>query len=395
MAPTAPIQAATAHLLLVHLIAALTVWRSPGRDEFRPELVGAGRYLVAPLALWDSAWYERIASAGYAGRQESAAFWPLYPWLVGAVSSLSGISHAATGVLISHGAFIAALIVFHGLIARGHGEEIAGRTVWLLALSPVAFFLSAFYSESLFLLLSVSAIAFARNGRWTGAALALFAASLTRSCGGLLVIPLGLILIRQAGLARDRRAGHLVQLAAAAAGPLVFAVHLNRVWGKPLLMVTAQEHWNRVFSLPWETLWNGFRRTELIYVTGRHTCLDAARDRQWAPCRDALGLNLDSLSDDLATASVLLALLLVPVVIGRLPLAEALYTLALIAFPLFSTTIDSPLLSTPRYLLMAFPLFVALAMLLRARAVFMAAIAIEATALAFLLSVFARAYFVS
>ena len=175
----------------------------------------------------------------------------------------------------------------------------------------------------------------------------------------------------------------------------MFAVHLGRVWSDPLLMVRAQEHWNRVFSWPWQTLWSGFRRTELIYVTGRHTCADSLRDRQWAPCRDALGLRVDSLSDDLAVATVAIALLVLPFVLRQLAAPDALYALAMMTFPLFSTAPDSPLHSLPRYLLVIFPLFVGAAMLSRRRSVFATVIAAESAALCLFLSVFARAYFVA
>ena len=59
-------------------------------------------------------------------------------------------------------------------------EEIAERAVLLLLLFPTSFFLTAFYTEGLFLLLTVGAFLAARRGRWAVAgALATLSISLT------------------------------------------------------------------------------------------------------------------------------------------------------------------------------------------------------------------------
>jgi hypothetical protein len=146
------------HVLIIHTTAALTVALSPGRDSMRPDLGGPARYLVAPLALWDGGWYRRIVLDGYGDTQETAAFWPAYPALVRALSSATGLSPESSGVLISNLAFLGGLIALQRLVTRSYGVSVAMRAVWLVALNPVAFFFSAFYTESLFLLLSIGAI---------------------------------------------------------------------------------------------------------------------------------------------------------------------------------------------------------------------------------------------
>jgi hypothetical protein len=234
-----------------------------------------------------------------------------------------------------------------------------------------------------------------RRGQWTGAAVMLFVVSLTRSVGVLVLLPLTAMLIAQHGWRWERLWRPGLKLAAGAAGPLAFALHLQRLWHDPLLMVHAQTHWHRSFAWPWQTLWHGFRRSELTYVTSRRTCVDAIAGGRLSDCQRALGLQIDSLSDDLALASAFVAIALMPIVIRRLAAPEAIYAAALFAFPLFSTTVDSPLLSFPRFMLVAYPLFVALAIVLKRRAHFYGVLVIEAAAFCFLLSVFARAYFVA
>ncbi len=325
----------------------------------------------------------------------STAFWPLYPFLTGIVSWTTGWSVAVTGVLLSNLAFVVALIVLYRLVSQSYGIPIATRTVWLTALCPVAFFFSALYSESLFLILSISAIYLARNNRWTIAALAFFLATLTRSTGVLVIVPMLAALVGQRGWTCAEPGNRVFSSPPRWPAPLVFAAHLNRLWGDPLLMVHIQSQWQRTFSLPWTTLWTGFRRTELTYINGRHACVDGVRQQNWPSCRDSLGLNIDSLSDDLAVASVLAAIAMLLFAARKLIAGDWLYARAVVVVPLLSTTADSPLVSTPRYVLVAYPLFIALAMLLKRRWLYLVTLGTCAGGLCWLLSVFARAYFVA
>jgi hypothetical protein len=379
------------HVVLVHVVAALTVVNSHGRDSLRPDLGGLARYLVAPLAVWDGGWYLRIAEHGYASSRPAAAFFPLYPMLIDLVTLTTPVGAATAGVLVSHVAFLGALLAMRQLVAGSYGGELATATVWLTALNPFAVFFSAVYTESTFLLVSVAAILLARRGRWTSAALATLLATLTRSAGLLMLAPVGLALIQQI---RRRERGFMrpaIQLAAAAMGPAAFAVHVRRIWGDALLMIHAQVGWRREFSMPWITLWRGFRRLELIYVTGRHACSQG----DWPTCRNALRINIDALSDDFAVAAAVLALVLIPVLIRRLTLGDAVYGIAALLMPLTSGRPDDPLLSLPRFLLVAYPFTIALAILLQGKRRLTLALAVATVALCWVVSLFARAYFVA
>lgn len=358
-------------------------------------MTGVSRYLVSPLALWDGGWYGRIVVEGYGGSKATAAFWPLYPTLVDLISTVTRLSPEASGILLSSLAFLGALRLLFRLVDLTYGLAIATRTVWLLALNPIAYFFAAFYTESLFLLLSVGALLCARQARWSAAATLALLATLTRSAGVLVLLPLGIILLRQF---RDRNRvalNPIVQLAAAALGPVAFAVHLDHIWGDRLLMIHAQERWHRRFTLPWESLWDGLRRLELIYVSGRQECLDIAQGGGWAACRDALQISSNALSDDLAGAAAIIALALLPVVVRRLDLADAFYGIALLLMALTSGIPDDPLVSLPRYLLVAFPLTVALAMVVRSRWLFVITVCASTICLCWLLSIFASAWFVA
>ena len=74
---------------------------------------------------------------------------------------------------------------------------------------------------------------------------------------------------------------------------------------------------------------------------------------------------------------------------------DGLYLAVGFVFPLLGPRIDDPLQSTARYLIVVFPLFVALALLLWRPVAFLAAAAASAVALCGLLSPFAQAFFVA
>ena len=115
---------------------------------------------------WDGQWYLKIATQGYAKDDGSAAFFPLYPWLVQVMGWLAQERYIWAGILVSSVFFLAALILLHRLVRLDFHPADAGRTVFYLAAFPMAFFFWAVYSESLFLFLAVGALLAARTQRW-------------------------------------------------------------------------------------------------------------------------------------------------------------------------------------------------------------------------------------
>lgn len=157
-----------------------------------------------PQSLWlmwgrfDSGFYLDIARRNYwpASTLHSRTDWvfyPLYPLLIAGLGRLFGGSADAfniAGVLIANVAGVGMIIYFYLLVYRELGQKIAARAVLYLALFPLAFFLSALYTESLLLGLSIAAIYYARRQRWWLAGLCGGLAALTRLQGVALVVPL-------------------------------------------------------------------------------------------------------------------------------------------------------------------------------------------------------------
>jgi hypothetical protein len=218
--------------------------------------------LAETFAAWDSGWYWDIARRGYywsPSGQSSLAFFPLYPMLVRALAWPFGGGERAlwvAGIALSHVCLFFALVVLHRLTARTFGgdREAARRTVLYVAVFPFAYFFTKVYTESLFLLTTVSAVAAAASSRWGLAGLFGGAAALTRPNGILIGVPLLLLALagrpRWPELARRAAALTLVPLGLAA-----FCAFAWRLSGDPLGWLHAQARWGySVGNRPWVEL---------------------------------------------------------------------------------------------------------------------------------------------
>lgn len=327
-------------------LVAIAGWGQHDRNEreFDPAGLTDG---AGPFARWDSVWFLEIARDGYDEAQD-AAFFPLYPLLV----KLTG-SSVAGGAIVSVLCLAGALWLLHRLVALDFGEDVARLCVPLVALFPAAFFFSAVYSESLFLLLSVAAVYGARTGRWELAGLAGLLASATRSAGILLLVPLA-VLWWQAG-----RPVRGAWIAAVPLGLVAFCAWLEAELGDWSLVFDAQDAWHRELAVPFadpaRAAWEG--ASQIL----------RGEPRTW-PVFDTAWFDVGLF--------VLLVLALVALVgaFRRLSLAYAAYAAAALALPLLFPAEGQPLMSLPRFLAVLWPLHLWLALALVERPRWRAAI---------------------
>jgi len=143
--------------------------------------------LAAWAGSWDGAWYKSIVETGYYSgaidHQVNVAFFPLLPaltWLVGKVASLPTVW---AGMVVSTLSFAAALVVLWHFVTKFFTRSIAKWTLLLVAFNPFSLYFGMVYTESLFLLLAVSAFWFVYNKQWWAAAFFAGLATATRSVG--------------------------------------------------------------------------------------------------------------------------------------------------------------------------------------------------------------------
>lgn len=453
-----------------------TLGFGPVRGAFDPPgvtrgLGWLGDLLAAPVARWDSVWYLVIAHYGYRpelGVYTSArdAFFPLYPLGLRALSDL-GLPPVLAGVLFSLAAFTAALYGVHRLsmlelggLGKGgarhsvveaeasyatagiEGEvldtggsvgssgagsltqpaaagvdplTVAKLAVLVMALTPMAYYFSAVYSESLYLALSVGLFWCARQGRWAWVGVMGALATATRSTGIVLIAPalmlylygpredrvadmlagrsrfgrpspiigrlfsaLGrpspsttgrlspyLARLRPPKLSRLRPRyklrANVLWLALVPAGMAVYMAYLGLSGGDPMAPLSSQNVWGRHFAGPYVAVWDGARAA----LEGARQLLSGQSGHIYYPLAGgspaiAAGHNL------MLFAFLVAAVPLLVIVLRTLPLAYGAYVIVALALPLSYPVAPQPLMSLSRFELVLFPLGMGLAVWLAA-----------------------------
>jgi len=296
------------------------------------------RWLQAAVH-FDAQWYLLIADRGYGALADSpdlaprnrpedtSGFFPLFPWAVRAVAMLlpGRTAIPLAGLLVANVALCAFLLLLHRHTAALLGPGAARGAILAVCLAPTSIFLSVPYSESAFLLAALGAIIAGRASRNLLAFGLAAAAALARPVGVLIAIPLGW----EAWRRRAEKPGRLNRLAAtlgAPAGLALYAGFCASRFGDPLAFAARQTRWRGGMGPPWTFL------VEFANAPSLHGPRGSSLDLLFA----------------------LIALALVPVVLRRLGVGLAAYSLATVLLPL-----STGLFSFARLSLAAFPLFMA------------------------------------
>jgi hypothetical protein len=330
-------------------------WRFPLRAEVFSGWLGS---LFNPWAHWDGVWYIKIATSGYAEADGSTAFFPLFPMLLRYVGVLLDGNLLIAGIIVSLLCYAGCVWLLYRLVRRDFDERVAARAVVYLAIGPLSFFLQAVYTESLFLLLSLACFVFAREGRWRLAGVMGLLATLTRSTGVLLLIPMAYYYYKRRGWDFRKTDSHVANLLMVVEGLLVWMTYLALAFGKPLAFSSAQAQWERGLGAPNYTV----TRAVVATVWGLRKVVSAEYYR-WLWEAPRPGSEYSNLATNVLNLLFLIAAaLLLWYGARRLPGAYSWYALAALAYPLFFPSKYVPLMSYPRFTLTVFPLYVALAL---------------------------------
>jgi hypothetical protein len=290
---------------------------------------------------WDAWHYSRIAVSGYPSDDPSrAAFFPLFPTLMRLLGELVGrtdrVGMFAAGVVVANLCLLLATMVLIALVRLDLEEDDAARAAWYLLAFPTSLFLSAGYSESLYLLLTVGSLLACRRGNWLTAGVLGGLAALSRPVGIVIVIPLGVEALlawraNRDGLGRSSWRP-LVGIALPGLFLLGWMAYLGSQLGDPLAFLHAQDRWDRDVGPPWDTV-IAFFDGRMTLATGFHSLTDLAFT--------IVGL----------VGAVLAWRWLRP--------SYALYFAAMLLVPLMTGS----LVSMPRFVLVMFPMYLVLAIL--------------------------------
>ncbi len=313
------------------------------------------RLLLAPWLRWDAVWFRAILVDGMIAGNGSTAFHPLYDLLSTPLYWL-GLDPLLSLMITSSLAALGSFWIFHRYAGLDLPRRQCGLALILLATFPVALIYFAPYRESLFLFFSVLVLYEIRRRRWLPAALAAFAASLTRQQGALLIVPM----LWQAWEDSGRSISGVLKV--------------WRGWAAALSAPAGLLAWTayRIGVLHEGTLdmgsWQGFFYSALLSPSAKATAPVQALMWPW----DVLVLSLPRLvhgpdiEDIMAVALGFAFLGLLVFAWRHMQPGDRLYALVitLVSFSYFSGT-GRIYAALPRHLMLAAPVFVGLAAALR------------------------------
>jgi Gpi18-like mannosyltransferase len=302
------------------------------------------REFATPLSYGDITWYMDIAENGYENKifseSEKAnwSFYPLWPLLL-RLSNLVFSEMLISGILISTLFFTLGLVYLYKLVSLDFDAEVGSLAAVLLIVFPSSYFFLRPGPESLFLFLVISAFYFARKENWLLAGFLAGLATLTRLQGVLLLIPLLFLYYRQF---RKNRAHNwqVLSLLLIPAAQLGFMLHLQSLTGNLFASVHMQRVWDNNLEFPFTAVVEFLAKPVLISYYG------------W---------DLTVLS--FITVLITVGLLFTMIKIHGIPPEYIIYT----AMSVYLIVARGNLNGTLRFLLVIFPIFIVLAILLKGR----------------------------
>lgn len=250
-------------------------WLLEWADDYQKKnpRFGGGAHWWDVLATWDGWWYLQVAEKGYDPRpleplapgglftvkQNSVAFFPLFPGLIRGVSEITGLGLYGSGILVSVLASFVAAAGIYAVISTLAGVRAGTIAAGLWALVPGAGVEWALYSESVFVAIASWCCYCVMKRHWMAAGLLAFVAGLNRPTSAALIGAVGLAAIVTLARRESRRehgvAGPLYAMFAAPLGLLTYITWVGLSMGDLTAYFTLQrEGWAHSFDFGAYTL---------------------------------------------------------------------------------------------------------------------------------------------
>lgn len=147
-----------------------------------------GVNIFSAFKTWDAQHYLYLSEIGYGRGQVSNSFYPLYPLLIKAVNTVLNNSFLSA-IILSNIFSFAGLVGFYLFTKAFLDKNIALLSLILFLSFPTAFYFNLIYTESLFMLLSMLFFLTLYKKRYFFASLFAFLLPLTRSFGIFIFVP--------------------------------------------------------------------------------------------------------------------------------------------------------------------------------------------------------------
>lgn len=296
------------------------------------------RHLLEPWFRWDTTHYLEIAEEGYSAESYNTVWPPFYPFLIKLVSFIFKPPILAA-IIVSNIFFIAATVLFYLFVTKILNEDIAKNSIFYLLLFPTSFFLMAPYTEPLFLAFTLGVFYASHQKKWLLAGVLSGLAALTRVQGVFLIIPIlvdGYLFYRPSG----SKTNYLKFLPASLIAPFAYGLYclyvrfgIRSEWP----WVTLNTNWGQHFSFPWEGIWGN-----LTALFGRNVSPDYTL----------------SVVKILSLLTMFLSVYFLLRISKIVPISIIIYAWLSLGLVISKVDDQSLMISTMRYLLMVFPIFI-------------------------------------
>ena len=218
------------------------------------------KWLIDIWCRWDSEWQLSIVKWGYVASEDlsagysNLAFFPLYPYLIKALTFWfpkrfqTESVYLLVGLVISNLCLLLAMYGIAKLASKLFSDQTSKNTLVLMFCLPCAFYFSAFYAESLFLFLIVYALIFAENENMPLSALCAAGAALCRPHGILILLPAAWIYMERRGWNFRKIGTEWLWYLLVPAAVCAYFFGLYRLTGDFFAFFKAQSAWGRSLS---------------------------------------------------------------------------------------------------------------------------------------------------
>jgi len=260
-------------LLATWAVAVLTVWvLTIFIDRLIPpaRTSGTTRSPAAALSTWDGMHYAAIAFDGYSVEGRDRRRFAFFPLLPATARLLGGPTHAPlAGIVVSQICLLGCMILLNRVGGVTPQAPLRLQPGFWLLISPLSFFFLVFYTESLYLFLTLLMITAWHNERFIVASLFGCMTGLTRPTACLLPV---IFLRRALGSFLEGRKTAAVLLCAAA--PLLgigfYMVYVNYSLGQPFAYLEIQKTWwGSEWKIPFVSLAQDLRSFIFGLASGR------------------------------------------------------------------------------------------------------------------------------
>jgi hypothetical protein len=184
-------------------------------------------------------------------------FYPLFPWLASVVNFVVGDPLVSVFVVTTIASMFVAPLLYR-LVRQDEEAPVAFRAAWFLLIFPTAYFLHIGYTEALFMALVLGSFLAARTDRWWLAGALGGLAALARINGLVLIPALAAEAFTQWLQRPSSERRFRIEWLAIGLVAMGFALYLglnDLVYGSPFEFLRIQhEHWYKSLAAPWESI---------------------------------------------------------------------------------------------------------------------------------------------